>query len=220
MKLHLITRQNQIGLKPWILNQCSKPLGHIWCVALGEYQVSLVFHNLVWFITIMALVKASEAAKLCIILSKYCKTHTENIAKLTLKILQNSHSKYCKTHTKLKLHLNTCVAERISFGALIDFTVMVLNLLFSPNEDDSSHSARVTFWAIQKAAKVYANPLLTELSSRMDRFLFSSLTPAADHITMRRAHPIYRPLFTRNSFDIFLFIPPWPVDPRSNKLDV
>ena len=50
--------------------------------------------------------------------------------------------------------------------------------------------------------------------------LLFSLTPTADHITMRRAHPIYGPLFSRKSFLQHLFIPPRPTDPQSFKLDV
>ena len=50
--------------------------------------------------------------------------------------------------------------------------------------------------------------------------LLFSLTPAADHITMRRAHPIYGPLFSRKSLHYHLSIPPRPTDPRGFKLYV
>ena len=39
-------------------------------------------------------------------------------------------------------------------------------------------------------------------------------------ITMRRAHPIYGPLFSRKSFLHHLFAPPRPTDPWSFKLNV
>ena len=53
-------RQHPVGLKPWFIKSCSKLESQIWRVALEEYQVSLLSHSPVWFITFMILAKVTK----------------------------------------------------------------------------------------------------------------------------------------------------------------
>ena len=64
-------RQVQIGLKPWNLKACFKPLRQSQQVALREYEVSSASHRAERFITFTTLAKASSVV--LHILLKYCK---------------------------------------------------------------------------------------------------------------------------------------------------
>ena len=66
--------QSQVDLKPWIPRLCSKPERKIQYVALKKYQMNLISHSPVWFVTFMSSGKASRAVKLCFTLPKYYKT--------------------------------------------------------------------------------------------------------------------------------------------------
>ena len=109
---------------------------------------------------------------------------------------------------------------KLLFSALIILTVVVSSSYFSPNEDDLSHSARMTFPGNIKGGENARSSSPHIFFEQDELILLFSLTPAADHITMRRAHPIYGSLFSSKSFLQHLFIPPRPTDPRSFKLDV
>ena len=69
----LTIRQDLVVLKLWILRPCCEPQRQIWQIVLGECQVRLASHSLVWFVTFMTLAKASQTDKLCLTLLKYCK---------------------------------------------------------------------------------------------------------------------------------------------------
>ena len=67
-------RQDQVGLKAWILRTWSKPEWQICQVTPGDYQASLASHSPMGFITFTDLAKSFGTAKLCLILPKYCNT--------------------------------------------------------------------------------------------------------------------------------------------------
>ena len=66
----LMIRQGQVGLKPWIPMLCYKPLRQIQLIVLWEYQVSSVSHSTLYFVIFTTSLKASRAAKLCLMLHK------------------------------------------------------------------------------------------------------------------------------------------------------
>ena len=89
------------------------------------------------------------------------------------------------------------VAERICLVSKIIWPLWS-RLIFSPNEDDLSHSARMTFSGNIKGSENACtfSPQFIFRAGRTDS-LYLSLTLATDHSTMRRAHLIYRPLVPR-----------------------
>ena len=143
--------------------------------------------------------------------------------------------------------VKTKPCSRRNFKLLFSaFIILTVDFIFSTDEDDLSHSDRMTFpgnVVSDEDARSFSSshtfrtgqtdPLfLTYFSSRtdwsslpyiffeLDRTILSFSPQQQTTIPLRRAHSIYGPLFSRKSFYYHLFLPPRPTDPQSFKLDV